>query len=379
LCARLTVRPCSFLTILAFELKLEMSVTEGVKNLWDTAVQEAHGGQTWSQLGDKYVADFSVTTNGLGTPPKATQAAMDAMSLISHYPAADNGDAIQALSEFCKFPASQLLVGNGASEFIDIAMRLGPSGPFKPGPHSAAYKEYDRAAKVAGREVLAYTDDRKAGVTTLINPNSPTGDFLSLDQCDTIMAKAKEEGGIVLVDESFACYAGPDWHKTSCMNLIKKYPEVCIVIVSWTKVWACPGLRLGSVACSEDWYLRFKKNQCPWSCNTLAQAFFVSASRDLDFMEQSREFVAKQRPRQEELVKKLGWTVNEQSPAWVPYVWVDCGSAEVAEKAASVAHEAGCPVRWAASFGTPQHIRLGLRESAHQDILFQAWDKYFNK
>ena len=102
-----------------------MSVTKGVANKWDTETQEVHGGQTWSQLADRLVDDFSVTTNGLGTPQSAMAAASSALSLIDHYPAADCSEALAALGEFCRFPANRMLVGNGASEFIDLAMRLG--------------------------------------------------------------------------------------------------------------------------------------------------------------------------------------------------------------------------------------------------------------
>ena len=38
-------------------------------NVWDTSVQQYHGGQQWRHLRN-YKCDFSVTTNPLGLPKK---------------------------------------------------------------------------------------------------------------------------------------------------------------------------------------------------------------------------------------------------------------------------------------------------------------------
>jgi len=49
--------------------------------VWDTKTQQFHGGQDWKFL-NNFVEDFSVTTNCLGTPVRAIQAARDAVCLF---------------------------------------------------------------------------------------------------------------------------------------------------------------------------------------------------------------------------------------------------------------------------------------------------------
>ncbi|KAA8496886.1 Histidinol-phosphate aminotransferase 2 [Porphyridium purpureum] len=343
---------------------------------WDTEHQEVHGGQTW-RLCDSFVEDFSVTTNAFGAPAKAMQEAQAALAQIHHYPAADCKDAIRDLAEFMRWPENRLLVGNGASEFIDLVMRAGPAGSFQPGPYDAAYMEYNRAAVAAGRSVMKHDDPATPAITVVIHPNSPTGHCMSLQDIERRAQLAKQTSSLLVLDESFMPFFGPDWHAHSALSLIDKYPETVIVINSWTKLWSCPGLRLGSVACGEQWYKTFKKLQTPWSCNTLAQAFCSAAARDTGYMERTWNTLPGWKQRQQELLVKLGWTVNEQSPLWVPWVFVDCGSADAAEQAAAVAQEVGCPVRWCASFGTPRNLRLGIRAPEHQDVLQAAWEKAF--
>lgn len=48
-------------------------------NVWDTKTQTFHGGQEHSFISN-FVEDFSVTTNYLGTPKKALEAAREAVS-----------------------------------------------------------------------------------------------------------------------------------------------------------------------------------------------------------------------------------------------------------------------------------------------------------
>ena len=51
-------------------------------NVWDTKTQAFHGGQEHRFL-NNFVEDFSVTTNYLGTPQLALEAAREAVSISS--------------------------------------------------------------------------------------------------------------------------------------------------------------------------------------------------------------------------------------------------------------------------------------------------------
>lgn len=334
-----------------------------------------HGGQTWRQC-TNYTADFSVTTNALGAPDSAVVAAVRSLvSDIHHYPAADTHEATDALSNFIQWPADRLLIGNGASEFIDLVMKVLPPGPFKPGPYKAAYMEYNRAAKAADRTVLPAFSDEQAAVTVLIHPNSPTGDCMSLDGIRSMLNSCP---GALVIDESFMPFLGPDWRQHSALSLIDEFPDRLLVLASWTKLWACPGIRLGSISASRDWIKKIKKMQTPWSCNSPAQAFMTAASNDMKYMEKTWTVLPKWRSVTERRVKHLGWFVNENSPSWVPWVFASLPDAKTAEIASDVAQAAGCPVRLCASFGVPECIRIGIRRPEHQDVLFRAWEKHFD-
>ncbi|KAF4717141.1 hypothetical protein FOZ62_019200, partial [Perkinsus olseni] len=134
------------------------------------------------------VEDFSVTTNGLGPVPEALEAAKEALLTIEHYPPSDFEPAITDLAKFLSpddwsDTRSRLLLGNGASEMIDMISRLAPKGPWRPGPFATQYQEYRRSAKNAGRIELDWSDvDGGAKLTSIVNPCNPTGDYMHVEE-----------------------------------------------------------------------------------------------------------------------------------------------------------------------------------------------------
>ena len=70
------------------------------------------------------------------------------------------------------------MLGNGASELIDLVTRCGS----RPGNFfvrsMAQYKEYERAAKSDGREMVDDPARRACALMAIVNPCNPTGEYL---------------------------------------------------------------------------------------------------------------------------------------------------------------------------------------------------------
>ncbi|KAL0248389.1 hypothetical protein GEMRC1_003625 [Eukaryota sp. GEM-RC1] len=332
-------------------------------------VQEFHGGQSWEKLGDRFICDFSVTTSVLGPPRGALRAARHALSLIDHYPEQDAFKARQVVGKFIEWPASQILLGNGASEFIDLVLRGNPGATWRPGPWPCQFMEYERSAKANGLTKVDW-ENTDADYTVIVNPSSPTGDYVSLKKMEEWI---QSTSSVWIVDESFIMCRGPNWRKYSVMDLVEKYPDRIVVIVSWTKVFACPGIRIGSVASTQTVVNNIQSIQVPWSVNIPAQRFIAAAVTDRRYLKKTWFTVPRYRKRFEKLLKRLGLKPNANSPMWVPWIYVDCKRADIAERMTSVALEAGLPVRHCESYGQPTFLRLGIRTPIHQNLLLRAW------
>jgi histidinol-phosphate/aromatic aminotransferase/cobyric acid decarboxylase-like protein len=99
----------------------------------------------------------------------------------------------------------------------------------------------------------------------------------------------------------------------------------------------------------------------------------IAAIHDLDYFEEMWRITPIWKRILQDLVAEAGFRVNENSPLWVPFVYVDCGNEEIAERADRVAFEAGYPVRWCKSFGQPCFLRLGVRLPKYGRGLVNAW------
>jgi len=347
---------------------------------WDLDAQQPHGGQEWSSL-NNFAEDFSVTTNFMGPPCTAALAASAALSHLHHYPAANCEPALSDLARWIDPDdtakvKSCLLLGNGASELIDLVTRVGShQGAFY--VKDDQYKEYERAALASGREQLV---DEDAALCAIVNPCNPTGDYLGVNE---MMLKIEEltDHTTVLVDESMQLWHGPNWREDSLTSQaewrlrMKEERDILVYVIhSWTKIWSCPGLRLGSVlAPSAEEILTLKKHQVPWTLNVSALAFLSAAVQCEDYMEQTWTLTPQWRQRtiDELLTIFPGWTVYGEK--WLSWIWVDTKTAETATACVEMAKAAGVPIRYGGiGYKKPTYVRIAVRSPHKQKILMAA-------
>ena len=321
--------------------------------------QYFHGGQSYRQC-PNFKCDFSVTTNISGPPKSAIEAAKATFADMEHYPEQDAWVPRCWFADFIGLTPSECLLGNGSSELIDVTCRIFPKGTtWRQGPWSCQYREYARSSAAAGL-VEVDKNSKHADLTIIVNPNSPTGDFLELDYFRKVLND--DPTTTLIVDESFIICYGRDWKEKSCMKLIPEFGDRIIVHSSWTKVYACPGLRLGTVVSTSAIIDRIAALQCPWSVNGFAQAFFVKALQEKDYFNEMWEYTPIWKKEMHELLKSIHVKPNENSPLWVPYEYCDFLSPEIASFAEKIAFDAGFPVRNCTDFGEGRFLRFGVRK-----------------
>jgi len=368
---------------------VKAGMTEGNKATWDLKTQTYHGGQDWRAL-NHFVEDFSVTTNGLGTPKPAMQAAKDAINHIHHYPAADFEPALTELAEFLWPDAPQhkdkLLLGNGASELIDLVIRGAKPGTWCPGPTVTQYKEYSRSAQAAGFTTVK-AGDPNATLTCMVNPTNPTGDYMDVETMKKYIEDSCCNGCTIIVDESMQPWLGSHWREDSlihqrewCKELVESRNIHVWVMTSWTKIWSCTGIRLGSVvAPTEQCYLKVKAKQVPWSVNCCALDFLSAVVKDTDYMNKTWEVTPKWNANARNLLRERfpEWKIHGEP--FLSWLWVDVHSKEVADEMVKLAKEVGCPLRSGGpGYNLPTFIRIAVRDEKVTKILIDAWEPLRN-
>jgi histidinol-phosphate/aromatic aminotransferase/cobyric acid decarboxylase-like protein len=409
---------------------------------WDLNTQQPHGGQEWSSMGDTFVSDFSVTTNFLGPPAAAVAAAASSLQHLEHYPAANFEPALTHCADFVAGAdgetsaelKSRLLLGNGASELIDLVTRLAaPAGGFQQGSSTVQYKEYERAAMAAqpmkfpsvgssfslapadpsgargssmslaqqnssmslaslDEQASVEEDNDRFAILAVVNPCNPTGEYLSVEELKAyITAEATERGKpgcCVLVDESMQLWHSEHWRQDSLVSqrdwIQSMWEEKGVsvyVIHSWTKIWSCPGIRLGSILTPTAGHAQnLKSHQVPWSVNVCALAFLSAAIADEAYLRRTWDLTPRHRQATVDELKDIPAFANWDylGAPWTSWIWIDTGDSKQAAAVVACAKAAGCPIRAGAmGYKMPTFLRFAVRAPEHQRVLFAALRAHF--
>lgn len=252
-----------------------------------------HGGNIWRlarQLGcsAEDILDFSASINPFGPPAWMGGLLAGSLGALRHYPDPDCHELLQAAARRYDVPADELVADNGTAEIMHrLVPLLGLGRAVVPGP---CYGDYERVCGLNGlvveRLALRPEDDfaldwdqvrsrlsrsAQPALVFLGRPNNPTGRGFCAETLRRTALDHPESRFIV--DEAFADFA-PDMDR-----LTVNRPANVVVLLSLTKFYALPGLRVGLAAMDADLARRYTKHCPDWSVNTPAQ---MAGTRCLD-------------------------------------------------------------------------------------------------
>lgn len=209
-------------------------------------------------------------------------------TLLTQYPSGMQVNC-QLAARYAGISAEQIIVGNGAAELIQAYLRR--TDTLKTGIILPTFEEYpNRLEKerivyyLPGRPDFSYSADDLISFYTqhpvdrliLINPDNPSGNFLSKTELLTLLEWSKENSVELVIDESFADFAcaQPDQNVSLLdINLLNAYPHL-VVIKSISKSYGVPGLRLGFLASGNTELIRvLKKEVSIWNINSFAEFY----------------------------------------------------------------------------------------------------------
>lgn len=269
------------------------------------------------------VVDFSANINPLGPSQRGLDALNAQLRYISHYPDATNDDVLNAIADTYEMDKHQIIVGNGAAELLYAICRLpGYTGAFLPAPGFSEYKEALEASKIPVRDIFYRPREDDNGkpyfevpylaletfaaelkgqdgriIVFLGNPNNPDGTLLDKDHIRTVASMLKDANSLLVIDESFIDFVGNDPlqdNEHSMRSLVNEFDNI-IVVHSFTKFYAVPGLRIGAAFANETLITQLQQYIPSWSVNTLAQAYTKAALNDVDYIKRTKQELNEER------------------------------------------------------------------------------------
>ncbi len=250
------------------------------------------------ELGISGSIKLASNENPLGPSPKAIAAIKKTLEGLNRYPDGSGFYLSEALAKKYEVALSQVILGNGSNELIELAVRTF----VQPGdevvsadPSFVVYKMITQAA--GGTNVIVPCKDLRHDLdamaeritprTRLVfiaNPNNPTGTMNTRAEMDRFMERVPD-GVIVAVDEAYCEYVTHAEYPDS-LDYLKEGKNV-LALRTFSKIYGLAGLRIGYGITTPEIAELMNKVRQPFNTNGPGQAGALAALGDRKHVEKS--------------------------------------------------------------------------------------------
>lgn len=198
---------------------------------------------------------------------------------VNRYPDTQQNELKTLLAELKKVSKSQIVIGNGSDEVLDLIFRAF-CNPAKDNiitlpPTYGMYEVLANLNEIAIKEVLLNTDfqpnieeiskniDQNTKIIFLCSPNNPTGNAFDSNKIQFLL---ENFNGLVLIDEAYIDFSC----QKSWIEKLENYPNL-IITQTLSKAIGLAGIRVGILYASKEIVAIINKIKPPYNINSLSQ------------------------------------------------------------------------------------------------------------
>ncbi|HDY85676.1 hypothetical protein LCGC14_1495380 [marine sediment metagenome] len=316
------------------------------------------------QYGIKNIIKLASNENPLGPSKSALTALAKAAKDLTRYPDGNGFILKTALAEKYQVEPSQITLGNGSNDVLEIIART-----FVSPADEVLFSQYTFAVypivtqAIGAKGVVApahnYGHDLQAmsalisDRTKLIfiaNPNNPTGTCLADEELEAFIAKVPLNT-LVVLDEAYVEYGDAT---ADTISWLAKYPNL-IITRTFSKAYGLAGLRVGFALSHPDVANLLNRIRQPFNVNGLALVAATAALTDDAYITATKQL-------NDQGMAQLIAGFNAMSISYIPskanFITVDV------EQNGPALYELllqqGVIVRPLANYGLPQHLRVSI-------------------
>ena len=263
-----------------------------------------HGGNIFSLANTLGIApyeilDFSANINPLGPPLCVKKALFDASEQLIHYPPSAESSIIKEASEFYKVDPQEIVFGNGSTELLYLlpkVLKLDRAVILAP-----CYVDYEKICRLNHIEVkFVYLREQnnfvldsidtikmaldKSSIVFIGQPNNPTGTIIDPQKIRELATDNPDS--IFIIDEAFADFV------PGLPRMYENRPKNVVVLLSLTKFYAIPGLRLGLLIGEKSLVKSIREHLPPWSINIISIIAAQKIFQDKKYIKNSQRYIS---------------------------------------------------------------------------------------
>ncbi len=220
----------------------------------------------------------------------------------NRYPDSTQKKLKSKLAELKKVSPSQIAIGNGSDELIDLITKIfcepKKDAILMMNPSFAMYGFYaainenkvlkldlNENFEIVKNDFLKAAEDPSLKIFFLCSPNNPTGNSV-----DDIEFYLQNFNGIVVVDEAYIEFSG----KKSSLELLEKYSNL-IVLQTFSKAWGIAGARVGMAYASEETISLINTVKAPYNVNVLSQELILKTLDEENILQENVNRILEER------------------------------------------------------------------------------------
>jgi histidinol-phosphate aminotransferase len=332
------------------------------------------------ELGLRWVVKLASNENPLGASPAAVAAAHAALVQVHRYPDGPGFALRQALAKRHQLEPSQVVVGNGSTDLIDLLARayLGPGDNAVIGAEGfARFRQCVNARNGGARlvpmrehthdlEAMARAVDDHTRLLFIANPNNPTGTWNTRAELEALLARLPGDV-LVVLDEAYFEYAESEDYPNG-LDYVRTGAPV-VVLRTFSKVYGLAGLRVGYALGAPEVVEAIDTVREPFNTNLVGQAAALAATFDHGHLVRSLDLNRVEKARLREALVARGLTVL---PSQANFLCADVGQDghEVFTKLLAK----GVIVRSLRPYGLESWLRISVGTAGEHDTLLEALD-----
>ena len=287
------------------------------------------------QLGLKEVIKLASNENPLGPSPKACAAIKKNLQEINRYPDSRGFYLKRKLAKFLNVQSSNIVLGNGSDELIDIIIKTFVEEDEHIITSDATFLEYKIISHVKGRTVITVPlkyfkydleaikkkIDKKTKVIFISNPNNPTGTYVTKYEIEDFMRDLPKKLLLVL-DEAYDTFIDVDDFPNSLNYIRSSLQKNIIVLKTFSKAYGLAGIRAGYALTKQELASYMEIVRLPFNVNLLAQAAAMAALDDKKFLNKTRKVILEGKGYLYDALNKLGIAYV---PSVANFILIDVG------------------------------------------------------
>jgi len=219
----------------------------------------------------------------------------------------------EKLSEIKGIPVTNIFLGNGSDECIDILIRAfcepGIDNILLCPPTYGMYEVSANINNVAIKKVpltprfqlnlpaIEEAIDDNTKMIFLCSPNNPTGNSLEREDIEAIL---NNYFGILVIDEAYINFS----RYRSFTQELNEYPNL-VVMQTLSKAWGLAALRVGTSFASEEIIQVMNKIKPPYNINQASQELALQALGELEQVNTMIVEIVNERKRLEQQLRQL--------------------------------------------------------------------------